>query len=66
MVLLTLQVGYDAALVLSFECPEEVLEQRLLSRNQVRWQTSHLPCPMAVLVMFPGFWRSGTKIEGTA
>ncbi len=30
-----LQVGYDATLVLFFDCPEEVLEKRLLGRNQV-------------------------------
>jgi UMP-CMP kinase len=29
-------VGYDCQLVLYFDCPEEVLEQRLLSRNQGR------------------------------
>lgn len=30
-----LQVGYDCALVLFFDCPEDVLEARLLGRNQV-------------------------------
>jgi UMP-CMP kinase len=29
-------VGYDCALVLFFDCPEDVLEKRLLSRNQGR------------------------------
>ncbi len=30
-----MQVGYDATLVLFFDCPEDVLEKRLLSRNEV-------------------------------
>lgn len=29
------QFGYDCSLVLYFDCPEEVLEARLLARNQV-------------------------------
>lgn len=29
-------VGYDCSLVLFFDCPEDVLEKRLLSRNQGR------------------------------
>lgn len=32
---LHMQVGYDSSLVLFFDCPEDVLERRLLSRNQV-------------------------------
>ena len=29
-------VGYDCSLVLFFDCPEDVLEKRILSRNQGR------------------------------
>ncbi len=29
-------MGYDCELVLYFDCPEEVLERRLLARNQGR------------------------------
>jgi thymidylate kinase len=49
---MALQTGIEPTFVLYFDCPEEEMERRLLSRNQVRQHTMYIKKYVSISLCF--------------